>query len=79
MGNEGSGAFRGDAVRDPYGGLLDHWHFRQCGHGAVYVLHAFQKKSPKGIKTAKADIELVRQRLKAAREDYEARYGKHEK
>jgi phage-related protein len=42
----------------------------------VYVLHAFQKKSPKGIKTARADIELVRQRLRTAQRDYEKRYGK---
>ena len=27
---------------------------------AVYVLHAFRKKSPKGIKTARRDVELVR-------------------
>src|SRR5712692_452700 len=32
---------------------------------AVYVLHAFQKKSPKGIKTAQTDVELVSRRLKA--------------
>ena len=43
---------------------------------AVYVLHAFQKKSPKGIKTARGDVNLVGQRLKAAQMDYEARYGK---
>lgn len=42
----------------------------------VYVLHAFQKKSPKGIKTARSDVDLVEQRLKTAKEDYEARYGK---
>jgi len=42
----------------------------------VYVLHAFQKKSPKGIKTARGDIALVERRLRIAREDYEARYGK---
>ncbi len=42
----------------------------------VYVLHAFQKKSPKGIKTAVTDIELVQRRLRIAHEDYEARYGK---
>lgn len=42
----------------------------------VYVLHAFQKKSPRGIKTARSDIELVEQRLKVAQVDYEARYGK---
>jgi len=47
--------------------------------GVVYVLHAFQKKSPKGIKTAQADVELVRPRLKVAQEDYETRYGKHQK
>lgn len=43
---------------------------------AVYVLHCFQKRSPSGIKTAKVDVDLVTQRLKAARNDYEARYGK---
>ena len=42
----------------------------------VYVLHAFQKKSPKGIKTARTDIELIERRLRAAQRDYEARYGK---
>ena len=42
----------------------------------VYVLHAFQKKSPKGIKTAQVDVDLVERRLKAAQQDHEARYGK---
>ena len=42
--------------------------------GAVYVLHAFQKKSPSGIRTAKKDVELIGRRLKEARVDYEARY-----
>ena len=46
---------------------------------AVYVLHCFQKKSPTGIKTAKPDIELVGRRLKAARREYEERYGKASK
>jgi phage-related protein len=46
---------------------------------AAYVLHAFRKKSPKGIKTAQSDVELVSRRLRAAREDYEARYGKRKK
>jgi phage-related protein len=41
--------------------------------GAVYVLHAFQKKSPSGIRTAQPDVELIRERLKRAREDYETR------
>jgi phage-related protein len=46
---------------------------------AAYVLHAFQKKSPKGIKTSQTDVEMVSRRLKAASEDYEARYGKGKK
>ncbi len=33
---------------------------------AVYVLHAFQKKSKKGIATPKQDIELIRKRLQIA-------------
>jgi len=43
---------------------------------AVYVLHAFQKKSPSGVRTARTDIELIRKRLNAAKEDYQERYGK---
>jgi phage-related protein len=42
----------------------------------VYALHAFQKKSPKGIKTAQTDVDLVERRLRVARRDYEVRYGK---
>lgn len=38
---------------------------------AVYVLHAFQKKSRSGIATPKGDLDLIRQRLKQAREHYE--------
>jgi phage-related protein len=34
----------------------------------IYVLHAFQKKSPKGIKTAQPDIDLIKQRYKEAQE-----------
>jgi phage-related protein len=44
---------------------------------AIYVLHAFQKKSPKGIKTPKPDIELIKQRYKEAREH--AHYDKKQK
>jgi phage-related protein len=36
----------------------------------VYVLHAFQKKSKRGIATPKQDIETVRARLKRAEEGY---------
>ncbi len=40
---------------------------------AVYVLHAFQKKSKKGIKTPRDEIELVQRRLKFAEEDHKSR------
>ena len=43
---------------------------------AVYVLHAFQKKSPSGARTARTDVELIEKRLQLARADYEERYGK---
>ena len=33
---------------------------------AVYVLHAFQKKSKTGRETPRRDIELIRQRLREA-------------
>lgn len=45
---------------------------------AVYVLHAFQKKSPRGIKTDKRDVEMVAQRLKAAQQDYLLHHGPKE-
>jgi phage-related protein len=38
--------------------------------GTVFVLHAFQKKSKKGIATPKADIDLIKRRLKKAAEQY---------
>ncbi|MCI0680504.1 MAG: type II toxin-antitoxin system RelE/ParE family toxin [Gemmataceae bacterium] len=44
--------------------------------GAVYVLHAFQKKSKKGIETPKHEIEVVKKRLARAQEDHRARRDK---
>lgn len=41
--------------------------------GVVYVLHVFQKKSKSGIETPKADMDLIRQRLKEA----ESRYAEY--
>jgi len=32
----------------------------------VYVLHCFQKKSVKGIRTPTPDLDKIRERLKAA-------------
>ena len=34
---------------------------------AVYVLHAFQKKSKSGVSTPKRELDLIKQRLKLAR------------
>lgn len=43
---------------------------------AVYVLHAFQKKSKAGIKTPQEDVNLVGERLKRAQQDYERNRSK---
>ena len=40
--------------------------------GRVYVLHAFQKKSKAGIETPKAEINLIKSRLKRAEEEHAA-------
>lgn len=37
----------------------------------VYVLHAFQKKSNKGNETPKRELDLLRKRLKEAREHHD--------
>lgn len=58
--------YRSDTFRAVYTVRFEH---------AVYVLHAFQKKSRRGSKTAKTDVELIGKRLRAAEEDYEARFG----
>jgi len=42
--------------------------------GIVYVLHAFQKKSKHGIATPKQDVDLIKARLKRAKEHYEQYY-----
>jgi phage-related protein len=38
--------------------------FNEC----IYVLHVFQKKSKSGVKTPKAEIDLIKSRLKRAQE-----------
>ena len=43
---------------------------------AIYVLHAFQKKSKSGIKTPTEDMELILRRLKAAEADYKMQLEK---
>ena len=34
----------------------------------IYVLHAFQKKSKRGIATPKHEVDLIKQRYKEAKE-----------
>jgi phage-related protein len=45
--------------------------------GRVYVLHAFQKKSKSRITTPQSGINLIKQRLKHAREMHEAWEKQH--
>ncbi len=52
--------YRGDAYRTVY--TVE---FRN----ALWVIHAFQKKSKTGIKTPQADIDLVRKRLVRLKEE----------
>src|ERR1700723_4029767 len=65
---EGPGVFevvedhRGDTFRAVYTVKFE---------SAVYVLHAFQKKSPSGVATARMDSDLIAKRLRMAREDHE--------
>jgi len=42
----------------------------------IYALHAFQKKSTRGIATPKTEIALIRQRLKEAYVHYEQELAK---
>ena len=69
---EGSGVF--EVVKDHDGDTFRAIYTVRFAH-AVYVLHAFQKKSLRGIATRKSDIDLVKERLKIAQRDYEERYG----
>ena len=41
----------------------------------VYVLHAFQKKSKKGVSTPKKDIAVIKSRLKAAERHHQNEAG----
>jgi phage-related protein len=46
---------------------------------AIYVLHAFKKKSKRGIKTPQRDIDLIVKRLKDAEHDHAQRFRKENK
>jgi phage-related protein len=55
--------FDGDTYRAVYTVKFD---------GAVFALHAFQKKARKGIETSKADLDKINARLKVAEEAYKS-------
>lgn len=57
-------AYKGDAWRAVYTVRF---------HDAIYVLHAFQKKSTRGISTPAREIELIRKRLADAERDHRER------
>ena len=40
-----------------------------CFEDAICVLHAFQKKSKRGVSTPQKEIDLIKQRLAAAEQD----------
>jgi phage-related protein len=42
--------------------------------GVVYVLHAFQKKSKRGIATSKTDLDRIRRRLRTAQDHHAMHY-----
>ena len=51
--------FRGDAFRVVYAVQLA---------DEIWVVHGFQKKSTKGVKTPKREIDLIKDRLKRLKE-----------
>ena len=51
--------YRGDAFRAIYAIKIDE---------AIWVIHAFQKKSKSGIKTPQMEVDLIRERLKRLKE-----------
>ena len=46
---------------------------------AIYVLHAFKKKSKRGIQTPHSEIALIKRRLRDAEADHGERYQQENK
>jgi phage-related protein len=62
-GYKGSGVLE---IVDDYDGDTYRGVYTVKFEGVVYVLDAFQKKSPKGIETAQVDLDRIKRRLRAA-------------
>lgn len=76
---KGGGAFKGAGVFevvDDFDGNTYRAVYTVRFAGVVDALHAFQKKSKKGIATPQSEIERIRSHLEAAREDYEKNFAK---
>ncbi|HSU16012.1 type II toxin-antitoxin system RelE/ParE family toxin [Longimicrobium sp.] len=61
-----TGDFDGDTYRVVYTTKLE---------GAIYVLHAFKKKSVRGIATPQHEIELIRMRFETAVRVHQREFG----
>jgi len=61
-------SFRSDAFRAVYAVRFAE---------VLYVLHAFLKKSTRGVKTPKRELDVIRRRLAAAEQHYEERRRQH--
>lgn len=62
-------------IRDNFDGDTYRAVYTTRFEGVLYVLHAFQKKSTKGIATPQRHLDLVRQRLRDAEAIHNARKG----
>jgi phage-related protein len=60
-------------IIDNYGGDTFRTIYTVRFPGLIYVLHAFQKKSKRGIATPKQTIDLIKLRMRQAEEDYRDR------
>lgn len=58
-------------IRDDYQGDTYRAVYTVKFQEVVYVLHAFQKKSKKGIATPKSELELIETRLRKAKEHHD--------
>ena len=59
----------------PYAGATYRAVYTVRFEDAIYVLHAFQKKSKRGLSTPQRDISMIKQRLAAAVQDYRERHN----
>jgi phage-related protein len=72
----GSGTL--EPVEDFDGGIYRTVYTVRFGE-AIDVLHAFKKKSKRGIKTPQSDIDLIGRRLRDAEQDHAQRFRKESK